>query len=181
MLITKTSPTGIDNAIQKLQTDLHTKLVTLWGNSDLYECYGRCYKNKKDNGYVAELFTSGNDYKDAYWNDSLNALSFFSVSDKVEADKGQAKTNVSIIFFVNLTKLKPTITHRADEEVRQDVILSIGTNSFGFHYMGFETGIDNVLRDFPGSRKDDGLKAVDMQPIHAFRINLSLIYKNNNC
>ncbi len=182
MLITKTNPTGIDNAIQKLQEDLHGKLLTKWGiNTNLYQSYGRCYKNKTKDGYVAELFTGGKDYKDAYWNDNLNAISFFSVADKIEAGMGQAKTKVSIIFFVNLSKLKPSITHRADEEVRQDVIRSIGTHSYGFTYEGFETGIENVLREYPGSRRDKGLEAVDMQPVHSFRINLSLIYKNNNC
>jgi hypothetical protein len=180
MLITKTNPTGIDNAIQKLQTDLHSKLLSKWGvETESYECYGRCYRNKKDNGYIAELFTGGIDYKDAYWNDNLKALSFFGVSDKVEADKGQAKANVSIIFFVDIAKLKPTITHRADEEIRQDVILSIGTNNNGFHYTGYETGLDNVLREYQGSYQ--GLKTVDMHPVHCFKINLSLIYKNNNC
>jgi len=188
MLITKTNPTGVDSQIQKLQTDIHKKLMTRWGldmndstQNALYECYGRCYRNKKDTGYVAELFLGGKDYKDAYWNDNLYALSFFSEDSRVVAEKGQAKVNVAIIFFVNLEKLKPSIAHRADEEVRQDVILSIGTFNNSFHYEGFETGIENVLREYPGSRRDEGLKAVDMQPIHSFRINLSLIYKNNNC
>lgn len=184
MLVTKTNPTGIDNAIQKLQAYLYGRLITSWNltsDESKYECYGRCYKNKKDNGYIAELFTGGNEYREAYWNDNLSVLSFFSVSDKVEAELGSNKTSVSIILFVNLVKLKPTITHRADEEVRQDVIRSIGANLYGFHYQGYETGIENVLREYPGSRRDEGLKVVDFQPVHSFRINLSLIYKNNNC
>jgi hypothetical protein len=181
MLITKDNPVGIDNAIQKLQTIIHTALVSRWGVSADYECYGRCYRNKKDDGYVAEIFTSGKDYKDAYWNDTLTALSFFGVSDKVDNDTGSAKAQVHLVFFVDLSKIKPAIAHRADEEVRQDVINAIGPFLNGFTYLGYETGIDNVLREYPGSRRSEGLKAVDMQPVHCFRIRLSLIFQNNNC
>jgi hypothetical protein len=184
MLITKTNPIGLDNAIQKLQTHLHTQLMSKWGldvndatQNALYQCYGRCYRNKRDSGYVAEIFVGGKDYKDAYWNDNLNAISFFGDSGKVEYDKGMGKANVHLVFFVNLAKIKPTISHRADEEVRLDVVSAIGTNSFGFHLLGYETGIENVLREYPVSR--DALK--DMQPVHMFRINLQALYKNNNC
>lgn len=186
MLITKDSPTGLDNAIQKLQTYMHTTLMSKWGlntaNPDenkLYECYGRAYRNKKDTGYVAEMFRSGTDYKDAYWNDNLYALSFFGSTERVEYEIGSCKTNVHLVFFVNLEKLKPTITHRADEEVRQDVINTIGKHCYGFTLSGYETGIENVLREYPVSR--DALIKADMQPTHLFRVNLQVIYKNNNC
>jgi hypothetical protein len=187
MLITKTNPVGIDNAIQKLQTQIHTTLVTKWGlgseeENKLYQCYGRCYRNKKDNGYIAEIFTGGIDYRDAYWDDSLKALSFFGVSDRIEEEIGKAKADVHLVFFVNLAKLKPSISHRADEEVRQDVINAIGRYSYGFDYTGYETSLENVLREYPGSRREEGLKAVDMQPVHCFRINLKVSYNpNKNC
>lgn len=187
MLITKTKPVGIDNAIQKLQVDLHGKLMAVWGlnvNNDtqnaLYESYGRCYRNKKDNGYIAEVFTGGIDYKDVYWNDSLYALSFFGVNGPVIDELGQGKANIHLVFFVNLAKLKPTIAHRADEEVREDVINAIGAFNNGFKLVSYETGIDNVLREYPVSRESLAIKA-DMHPSHSFRMNLTVLYKNNNC
>lgn len=182
MLITKTNPIGIDREIQRIQGGLHKHLVSAWNLTDpnVYHCHGRVYRNKREEGdYIAEVFdsnaaTGGIDYKEVYWNDGLSAISFFHVSDKIENTKGESKVNASVIFFVNVAKLKPTITHRADEEVRQDVI-----NFFqGANYTGYETGIDNVLREYPGTRKNALVAVVERQPVHCLRINLILTYQN---
>jgi hypothetical protein len=187
MLITKSGPVGLDKAIQQIQTDLYRYLLKKWFNldsktqdTDQYHCHGRCYRNKQvDNGYIAEVFsgdaTQGEkDYKEVYWNDNISAISFFSVSDKVDNAMGESKVSASAIFFVNVTKLKPAIAHRADEEVRQDLI-----NFFqGASYLGYETGIDNVLREYPGTRKNKLVAVVEVQPVHCFRINLNLKYQN---
>jgi hypothetical protein len=187
MLIQKTGAVGIDRHVQLLQSDVHGKLLTKWGiDTATYESYGRVSRNKTADGYIAEVFTGNatlgeTDYKEVYWNDLLSAISFFTVADRVEVDQ-MHKVDVGLIFFVNVQKLKPTITHRADEEVRIDVVNAVGKYSYGFEYTGYETGIDNVLREYPGSRKSEGLKAVDMQPVHSFRINFSLVYNpNKNC
>jgi hypothetical protein len=113
------------------------------------------------------------------WNDKASAVSFFSASDSVVIEKGQGRVDVALIFFVNLSKLKPDATHRADEEVRTDVLKTLGYASFGFALKGYETGVKNVLREYPGSQRDKNLSKLDMQPIHAFRINLNLIYQQN--
>ena len=65
MLIVQDVPKGIDIAVKKLQTMIHTKLLALWGlDTTAYECYGRCYRNKKGNGYIAEVYTGNNEYKE---------------------------------------------------------------------------------------------------------------------
>jgi hypothetical protein len=184
MLITKTNPVGIDVAIQNLQAYLHKQLVKAWsltGDSDpAFESYGRVYKNKKDTGYVAEVYTGNNEYKEVYWNDTLKAISWFGLSDKIEFDK-QNINKVHLVFFVNIEKLKPGISHRADEEIRNEIQKLFGYSLFGFSWESIELGIDNVLREYPGSRRDEGLKVVDMHPIHCFRINLKCIYDTNIC
>lgn len=184
MLITKTNPTGIDWYIQQLQTKLHTKLISAayWNiNEAGYKCYGRCYRNKSDDGYIAQNYESGTEYKEVYWDDSLKALSFFGTGTTFELGVGAA-ANVHLVFFVNLAQLAPSISHRADEEIRKQVLNVIGTNSFGFAVQSVETGIENVLREYPGSRRDERLKYVDMHPVHCFRINMSLVYNvNKNC
>lgn len=184
MLITKTSPVGIDVAIQNLQTYLHKKLVTAWPliseNDPSYECYGRCYRNKKDSGYIAEVYTGSNEYKEVYWNDSLKAISFFGISGKTEFDT-QNKADVHLVFFVDLAKLKPAVRHRADEEIRNEIQRFFGNSLLGFSFQSIELWLDNVLREYPGSRRDERLLAVDMQPVHCFRINLKLFYKPSIC
>ena len=182
MLIVKDKPVGIDAAIQPLQKYLHAQLVKVWGLTDdsVYQCYGRIYRNKKDTQYIAEAYAGNNEYKEVYWNDELSAISWFGLSGKTTFDK-QNKTDVHLIFFVDLKKLKPTITHRADEEIRNDIQKLFGYSLFGFSYESVELWIDNVLREYPGSRRDDRLKAVDMHPVHCFRINLTCLYDTNIC
>jgi hypothetical protein len=179
MLITKTNPAGIDVVIQQIQTDLYVYLLAKWGIADAdYKCSGRCYRNKQDGNYFAQVYIGGNDYEDATWNDMLKAVSFFGISE-IETHKAGEKTDVHLVFFVNIAKLKPAIQHRADEEVRKDV------QNFFFQYPGLykstELWLENVLKEYRGSSASEGLKVVDMHPIHCFRINLEILYNKNIC
>lgn len=184
MLIIKINPVGIDVAIQNLQTHLHKQLVSKWGltgeDDPAYESFGMVYRNKKDAGYVAEVYVGNNEYKEAYWNDGLKAISWFGRSDKTEFDK-QNITKIHLVFFVNIEKLKPGILHRADEEIRNEIQKLFGYSLFGFSFESVELWLDNVLREYPGSRRDERLQAVDMHPIHCFRINLKCFYDTNIC
>lgn len=183
MLVTKTNPDGIDYPLQQLQTVLHDTLITTWGiDTATYKCYGRCYRNRIDGGYIAENYEGSNEYREVYWDDTLKALSFFGTSGRTLFN-GKEFTDVHLIFFVNLAALKPSVTHRADEEVRKDVIDVLKVSTYGFTYTGFEMYIENVLKEYPGSRRDNRLMYVDMHPTHCFRANLKLIYdiNSNNC
>lgn len=180
-------PKGIDVPIRKFQEKLHSSLMTLWGldtedetQNALYQSYGRCYRNKKGNGYIAEVFDSGKDYKEVYWDDSLYAISFFGISSSIEHKIGEI-AQVHLVFFVDLSKLKPDISTRADEEVRRDVLNTVQTNKFGFKYTSLDLWLENVLREYSGSYREERLKAVDMQPVHCFRLNFNLNYNINNC
>ncbi len=184
MLILKNNPAGIDWYIGQLQTALHKGLMKAWNldpndisQTKLFECYGRSYRNKKDNGYIAEVFT-GNDYKEVYWNDSLYAISFCGIDSPITIGV-QSTANVHLVFFVNLAKLKPLIAARADQEVRADVEKIIGKGLFGFKPQSVDLWIENVLREYQGSRRDERLKTVDMHPIHCFRINMQLFFDPN--
>lgn len=187
MLIQKTNPVGKDVPIQRLQKFLHDELMVIWGidpdvanTNKLYECYARAHRNKTESGYRAEVFTAGTDYKEVYWNDALKAISFFGEST-IETFNIDEKINIHLCFFVDLKKLKPGIVHRADEEVRRDVQLLAERNMFGFVYLSTETGIENVLKDYPSSYKSERLRAVDMHPVHCFRLNFELNYNKDIC
>lgn len=187
MLIVIDDPKGIDVPIRKLQEKLHSYLMNAWIldpeddiQNALYQSYGRCYRNKKDTGYIAEVYVGSNEYKEVYWNDNLNAISFFGISSVINHNVGEI-ADVHMAFFVNISKLKPALTNRADEEVRMDVLNMLGKGWFGFNLVSIELGIENVLKEYPGSIRDKGLARVDMHPIHCFRINLKLNYNRNNC
>jgi hypothetical protein len=179
MLITKTKPVGIDFYIQKLQTQLHDKLLTIWGlNTAVYKSYGRAYRNKTDAGYVAEVYTGAKEYKEVYWDDSISAISFFGIGSNIK-NGVEELADVHMVFFVNIAKLKPAIVHRADEEVRRDVTNLFGVSIWQFSFLSVDLSIENVLREYPGSYKDPALQVVDRHPTHCFRLNFKLIYDSN--
>lgn len=174
MLFVKVKPVEIDIPIQKAQTRAYNNLVVAWGGTIKYNAHGRCYRNKTESGYIAEVFTGGEEYKEVYMDDTLDAISFFGLSDKITSDD-LSTVNVHWVFFVNLTKIKPLIAHRADAEVRQDVHKAMGIAAFGLNYQSCEFTIDNVLREYPGSRRAKLLNA-DMHPWHCFRLNYKMIF-----
>lgn len=190
MLRIKTNPVGIDVYIQALQSRLHRELVAEFGfagDAVEYECNGRCYRNKTENGYKAEVYKSGNEYEDVLWNDTKTVLSFFGMGAIVKRGI-KAEADVHFVMFANLQKLamedkqENVITHRADEELRQLVTSIIGRHSDGFTLISVETGIENCLKEYPGSWNNNNLKYADMHPTHCFRINLKLLFDpNKNC
>ncbi len=188
MLITRTAPLGIDWYIQQLQTKIHNTLIgaTKWNlaDPDAYKAYGRCYRNKTADGYVAQNYEASGEYREVYFDDTLTAISFFGVSGTIQAGI-MNEADVHLVFFVNLNKLAlknstgATITHRADEEVRNTVFSVIGKSCHGFQTQSVELWLENVLKEYPGSRRDNRLKFVDMHPVHCFRINFKLSYNPN--
>jgi hypothetical protein len=186
MLIQKTNPVGIDVPIQSFQSFIHARLLTAWVGdlptiADEYKSYGRASRNKTDDGYIAEVLQAGNSYKEVYWDNSLTAISFFGIGQRMNSEIGKLLTDVHLVFFVNLKKIKPAIAHRADEEVRKDVFNACSPGMYGFQFDGLELSVENVLREYPGSRRDERLKYVDMQPVHCFRLNFSINYNINIC
>lgn len=180
MLYTKTAPIGIDIPIQKLQVYLHEKLNALWNlPAAQYQAYGRCYRNQKDNGYVAEGYRGKNEYIDLYLDDRYQALSFFGVGEKIEYKIGNS-ADVHLVYFVNVQAIK-SLLHRGDEEVRKDVQNLVESGIYGFTFSGIRLGIDNVLEEYPGSVRDKGLKFRDMHPFHCFRLDFSINYNINRC
>jgi len=183
MLFTKVSPVGVDIPIQKLQTHLHDKLLGVWGiDTSLYHAYGRCYRNQKDAGYVAEVYTGLNEYREVYLDDRLAALSFFGLTGDVDYNIVN-RADVHLIFWVNVERLKQ-LAHRGDEEVRKDVQVIAKDKLFGFTLSGLRLGIDRVLQEYRGMTSQstpDGLKFRDMHPFHCFRFDFSLQYDIKHC
>ena len=182
MLIQKDNPVGIDALIQDMQKQMHDQLLLKWSlNTDVYNAYGRCYRNKTNDGYIAENYTGNNEYKEVFWDDNLSVISFYGTDGKADYAQGQT-INVHQVFFINIKKVKPSITHRGDEEVKADIISVVKAGPYGLSITGFEQFTENVLREYPGSRRERRLAAVDMHPLMCFRLNFKLLYDiDQNC
>lgn len=176
-LIARDTPKGIDYHINKLQSWIYTQLLTVWGNVQ-YESHPRCYRNRKKDGFIAELYKGSNEYKEVYWDDKFAAMSFFGIGDSIKVGVGH-QVDVHLVFFVNLKKVKTNAAYRADNEVRTDVVNIINQSGFGFKLNSVELSLENVLREYPGSFREKRLEKVDMHPLHCFRLNFSLQYDPN--
>src|SRR4051812_11275732 len=180
MLNLRTLPVGMDFHIDKIQRLSFERLISVWPAGIRYESYPRCYRNKTADGYVAELYKGNNEYADLYWDDTVDALSFFGMHGEIKHGIGDT-VQLHWVFFVNVEKLKPGAIFRADNEVRQDVEKIIGLALYAVTLDSTELWLENVLSEYPGTRREK-LIAVDMHPIHCFRINLTLNYNPSiNC
>jgi hypothetical protein len=167
---TKTNPIGLDAKIQSLQTRLFSYLNTLWGlqePNDL-DAYGRCYVIEQDGEKTARFFKTPNEYQIVSVPER-NKFFFLSRGIQKKVDALRYETVVEAIFLLNVTQLKPDIEHRADIEVQADVELILNQID-NVWCESIETGFENVLRGIKYDQESD------MQPYHAFKFNLNILY-----
>lgn len=183
MLYIKENNTGIDSNINGFQQMLYPKIVELWGlvsaDPKGFNSYPRVYRNEGSDGYYPEIFVSNNDYKEVLIDDKIVGLSFFGIGENIPFQDNRFQAPVHLCFFVNLKKIQGG-AERQDEKIRQQVARLVqGTKAFGFQFIGIETGIENVFREYPGIRRTAGIKFRDMHPFHCFRLNFNVNYKSN--
>jgi hypothetical protein len=159
---TKTNPVGIDRPIHHLQEFIYRQLQTTWGlSTSQINSYPRVEKIGDDLKY----FSQGKDYQmnDFLLEDKF-AVQFFFLANGSRSFSMLWETEVDVYFSVNLSTVKPTITHRADEEVKQDI------------YNILQQGSEGVVSIQPVDLK--GFKdRMDMQPYHFFRFTLKMTYR----
>ena len=175
----KISPVGVDDPIDKLQVALFNNLT--WSTAvNGYESYHRVYKipsEKNGNGLVPQRHVSGNDYEEVFGDDGFSATSFFLVDDR-EPVTDKVKSEVNIIFQVNLEEAYPGITtHRADEEARKDVYDVL----YNRPDIGKITSIVKEIRNVYEDLKITQVNFDDMQPLHVFKITMDVHHDMLNC
>lgn len=176
MIFPKSPPSGIDIKIDLFNLRLHTALLEAWGLSDdQYNCYGRCHRNFRDQGYIPEVYVGGGEYQEVALNDQLAASSFFGMND-TQVSNGLNIANLHLVFFVNLATIKGNLEHRGDEETRLDVLKIVEAGPFGFKLLSTELGLSTVMREYDGFLKAANSGMADMHPYHCFRINFQVQY-----
>src|ERR1700730_5325100 len=71
MVYLKTICSGIDKQIQPFQLRLYEQLLALWNlQGGQYECFGRAYRDMRNNGYVPEVFDGKSEYHDVRLDDT---------------------------------------------------------------------------------------------------------------
>lgn len=171
-LILKTSPIGVDKPIDVIQQALFDGLVTNGEFTD-YQSYHRVYINDSEEGIKAERYISKREYNDVFMDDKFALSSFFIVSSKRPAiNDGQAVTSsISIIFQAQLDKLISKVSHRADEELNNEIAVILNDlESKGFEFKNMVTGIKNVYAEFDRT----GIRYTDMEPFYVVRFDIDV-------
>jgi len=144
-----------------------------------YESYPRAYKNPLGEDTIPEVYVGGNEYEEVLFNDKFNVTSFFLVDDNVTNNNGPGEEatytqGISVIFQANLAALYPSITHRADAELHDDIFKAF--NSFTTDVQGVSTGLDNVYSDVTVL---ENIEFTDMSDFHVVKFNVNIDYLYN--
>lgn len=166
MIYTKTNPVGIDVPIQRMQQYLYDNIV-----SD-YDCdvnaYGRVLVDN-DKGSIKPIAFLGNtEYIEVLTDDKIKGLHFFFVeNEESNVLKGSclSSNDVDIIFIVNdIVKLKGSIEHYADEEIKDDAL----------RYVSKFFNIDSVTKGEKALEGFDVSQLSFMFPYYVFKIKVEI-------
>jgi len=161
----KTNPIGLDASIHKVQQKLYDDLVALWSVS--LDGYPRCYEFNSESGRkTVNWFKSGKDYEDVIVAER-NKFFFTATNDENNTSNDYYRTNIDLFFIVDTFEIKPNISHRADAEVRADVLGVLSE----IPYVKVNTVITDSDKVF---NRLDFRSTDDLQPYHCFKINLEV-------
>jgi hypothetical protein len=168
MIYSKTNPAGIDYCISVIQSFLYTEIQRIWSLSEAeilsYPRVERIRKREIDDKERLAYFSDGKyTQDDMLLDDRYSVLFCFYPINRPEYMNYLNYQDVEILFFVNLSKLKPSITHRGDEEVRSDI------RSILPRPEAYKGTYD--LIELPGFTE-----VMDMQPFHSFKILTTQTY-----
>ena len=80
-------------------------------------------------------------------------------------------------YQAKLDELFTTVTHRADEELRNMLKMLLKQNPYSFKLTGTTTGIENVYNDLDFNIEYND----DMQQFHVVKFDLEINYNIDNC
>lgn len=174
----KNNPIGLDAVIHNAQKALY-KLKETWC-VDL-EGYPRCYILDKGDDQTIEHYLGEKEYSKPLSFAEGNKFFFLAPNDIHFVSGNKYKTNIEVYFVLNVAECKPYIEHRADEEVRIDV-LNILNRINGVNVVRCLWQIDTVFNRFRNKNSKSFAYdiTIDTQPHHAFKVELELLPYNIN-
>jgi hypothetical protein len=168
MIYRKTNPVGIDYCIDVMQKDLYDRILELWSlTEDQVLSYPKVYRVSKTEGDTNEAlrYYSSSSYlsHDMLLDNKYAVQFFFLPVGTSDYTNWLFHQDIEIVFYVNLTTIKPLITHRADTEVEFDIKNNLARPE-SFKGIGSCKGL-------PGFNE-----LMDMQPFHSFKILTTITY-----
>jgi hypothetical protein len=172
--LTKDTTVGLDSVIDTIQKKVY-ELSDKW--SVELTGYPRCYiLQREKNVKVIEAYLGNGEYSGSLIHAEGNKF-FFLSGDAIEAVSEQYfRTTIELYFMLNLNEVYPSILHRADEEVRVDVVNVLRTIS-GVSIVKIETNSDKVFSRFNNriSQSFEHEYTDDMHPYHYFKVLIDVL------
>lgn len=183
MIIAKIKPVELDVVVARIQLAIHKAFDAKWSIVDPVPpetvkkggiiCYPRCYQTIRNGHKYIEHFDSAesNDYNLDYQDivdSEENRMVILNDDYEIvnETDNGLYKsTYLDVIFFVDLSLTHPDVLHRADEEVRTDVVKELEKISNVSVYKTVRK-LNKIFGDIKYDSK------IDMHPSHCFKVVL---------
>jgi hypothetical protein len=180
MIIAKQNPVELDVVVARIQKVIHNAFDVKWSTNppgptkkDGIICYPRCYQViRKGHKYIeyfdsAESNSYNKDYQDII-DSEQNRMVILNDDYEIvnETDNGNFKsTYLDVIFIVDLSTTHPTVLHRADEEVRAEVVKELEKIPNVTVYKSVRK-----LNKIFGDIKYDPI--IDLHPSHCFKVVL---------
>jgi len=162
---TKVNPVGLDIVIDKIQKKLYNELSALWNVS--LDGYPRCYEIKRDKKTTVEYYIKKNEYVSLIHSDT-NKFFFTCKKDIVQNSFTTYNAELEVYFILNVQDCKPSIEHRADEEVRMDVINVLSSIGYVEVTKKITTDITSVFSGYNFEFQ------TDMHPNHCFKVTFEV-------
>ena len=161
----KTNPKGLDVIIYKVQKKLYDKLSTMWVGVELFG-YDRCYLSNRNGVKSIDYYISDKEYENLIVAEK-NKFFFTAENEVKNVGINYYETSIELYFIVNVSEIKPDVLHRADEEVRKDVLNVLQTMSdTSIDYVVFNT--DNVFSKYFFNQ------VIYLEPYHCFKVVLKV-------
>lgn len=169
----KENPVGLDVIIDKVQKKVYD-LKNKWGAE--LTGYPRCYILQKENSKTIEHYLGFNEYSGSLIHREENKF-FFLTGERVDkVSNNYYTTSFELYFMLNIEDIYPDISHRADEEVRVDVLNVLDTIP-SINVTSVESNVDKVFARFNNriSQNYEYDSYDNLHPYHYFKVLIDVL------
>jgi len=161
---------GVEGAIKEIQTALNTTLITgaLWDGT--VNIYGKIQENEKKGVLIPEVWVSGNEYKDVFFNDKISGSVAFDITNE-DTSGYTTEVNLDVIFTLRLDKIYSD-SSRLDEKAINQARKVLIANGRVAGIDKINRGIKSVFSNFYG----ETIKYENMHPWLVFSFSIITNY-----
>lgn len=177
----KTNPIGLDAVIHDVQKEVY-KLSEAPNWNVALEGFPRCYILQNETKQkTIEAYLEKTDYSGTLIFGEGNKFFFVAPNDIIKESGNYYTTEIELFCIVNVKECKPGIIHRADEEVRADVLTALNRIP-AVKVNKVVINIDRVFNRYNSriSQSYEYEYTDDMQPYHCFKVEMEVLPYNLN-